>query len=378
MNMIGTASREYYKRPADERFASLDALIDHKMREREMSREAVYNLRDLRVVADEQTLRLESPKGQATFSHYSFGQLCSTVKAPAGYVRSLPPTVAADALNYGLHDAAPFGTRANVLIKDDPTQPFPVARACTSDTYGRVWDAELAGTIRRHFGDGRPSAGGGTWMQPPVWPNADGTPGKPNGSNAGDRDSFILRCDGGSIVTDPSAGQGEGSQLYRAIMVRNSEVGHCSISIDCVLYRYICGNHMLWGAVMDRQFRRRHVGKRAVDDTMRELLNLAHRFSARSASTDQALIQTLIDHEIASTKDAVIDELRALGMNQTEAAAAYATTEQTERSSPRSYWGLAQGITRMSQEDGYEDTRLRLDQIAASIISKGAKQYATV
>lgn len=382
---IATAQSEYYNRPADERFETLDQMLRAADTDRRQSHEAIYNLRDLRATAtgpreghtaptgSTPSLMLESPKGRAAFTHYSFGQLARTIGAPASYLRTLPPAIAADAINFGLQDAAPVGTSANLLIRDDgQDDTTPTIRACTSETYGRIWDAQLYGEVNRHFGDGIRS-NGGQWMTPPAWPGS-----LPSGQYRGDRDSFVIRVDGGSIVTDPSAQGGDGSKLYRGIMLRNSEVGYASISIECVLYRYICGNHMIWGAILDRQFRRRHVGKRIAYDTMQELATLAYKFNQRSASSDERIIATLIEHEIAHTKEAVIDELKKMGATKQEAEASYDSCTQHEACSPRSFWGVAQGLTRTSQESGYQDERLRLDQLAAQVLKRGALQYATV
>ncbi len=381
---ITTAAAEYARRPADERFPSLTALVQHAQQEKDCSAEKTYNLKDLRAkVADthntptfgatpeQARVVLASPKGIANFTHYSFGQLARTIGAPAAYLRTLPPSIAADAINFGL-DAAPYGTAANLLIRANGDGKPPIIRAATSETYGRIWDANLYGELNRHFGDGLKSAGG-SWQQPPTWS------GEPAGQYRGDRDSFVIRIDGGSIVTDPSAqGGGSNGGMYRGLMVRNSEVGHCSITVECVLYRYICGNHMLWGAIMDRTFRRRHVGSKITRDTMRELNDLAWKFNQRSARQDEQIIKSLIDHQIATTKEAVIDELKKMGATKQQATDAYATCEATEQASPRSWWGIAQGLTRVSQESGYQDDRLQLDQLAAAVIAKGAKQYATV
>lgn len=385
--LISTAATEYYKRPADERFETFGAMIDAARADRQMSHEAHYNLRDLTAVAptwtpDEITagappLLLASPVGQATMTHYSFGQLMRSIGGsfPRGtrLLRDLPPAIAAQAINHGLQEAAAVGTVANLLVRDDPAQDYPVARAATSETYGRVWDAQLYGEMDRHFGDGK-SSNGGTWITPPAWPGS-----LPSGQYRGDRDSFVIRVDGGSIVTDPSlSGSGDGGQLYRGIMVRNSEVGHCSVTIECVLYRYICGNHNLWGAIIDQKFRRRHVGTKITRDVMSELASMAWKFNQRSAKQDEQIIRTLIDHEIAASKEAVIDELKKMGATKEQATEAYAACEQHEKCSPRSFWGIAQGMTRNSQESGHQDERLALDTLAAAVLKRGKLAYATV
>lgn len=383
-----TPSTQYATRPADERFVSFPAMLAAARADQEQSHEARYNLRDLRATvgidrtestSGRQTLLLESPKGRATFTHYSFGQLARTIGAPASYLRTLPMNIAADAINFGLHDAAPVGTRANILVRDDAAKYLPEVRACTSETYGRVWDATLYGELDRHFGDGRPSSQG-TWQSPPVWPGQ-----KPGGQYRGDRDSFVIRIDGGSIVSDPRGfgaigdGKRQGGQLNRGILVRNSEVGHCSIYLDTILFDAICGNHMIWGLVIGSTFKRRHVGMHAAQDAIRELVRIARQFNQRTASEDERIIKALVAHELAHSEAAIVDELMKAGYTKEQAKAAYATAEAKEPNlNPRSYWGIATGTTRLSQESGWQDDRYALDKLAADLLKRGVKQFATV
>jgi hypothetical protein len=396
---ITTAHREYCNRPPDERFADVPALIAHGEHEKQYSVERTYNLRDLQIVTaptgistgsdgkpyeqPTETLQLQSPKGQAEFTHWSFGQLCRTVGAPAAYLRTLPPVIAADALNYGLHDAAPVGTACNLLVKANGTEP--VIRAATSDSYGRLWDADLYGNVARQI-----MSHDSRWTLPPTWD------GRPAGAYAGDRDSFLIVVNGGSIVTDPSlastrtitgptprtpdlrgdshAAPADG--MFRGLLIRNSEVGAASVTIETILFRYICGNHMLWGATMDRRFRRRHIGSHVLRDVVREISSLAYQFTQQSTERDNAIIRAMIDQEIAHTKEGVIDELRALGATKETAERAYDLAEMKESASPRSYWGITQGVTRASQEQEYQNERYELDQLASKILGRGAKLVA--
>lgn len=383
-------SREYATRPADERFPSVSALVTAAQQERERSKEVTYNLKDLHVVATDVqdgtndvndhargTLKLESPKGSAGFSHWAFGQFSRMLGTPASYLRTLRADIAAAALNYGIAQT-PHGETASLLVKAPNGNPLPMVRACTSDSYARVWDAELYGAVQRTIVERDPR-----WTLPPTWS------GESAGAYRGDRDSFLVLVNGGSIVTDPTlrsgsvatvAGPGGGtadaSGMYRGILIRNSEVGASSITIESILYRYICGNHMLWGAVMDRQYRRRHVGTKVVRDSIREIADFAFKFAASSGDRDTAIIAQLIRSEIAHTKEAVIDELRKMGATKEQAEGAYRSCETTESASPRSFWGVAQGLTRISQESLYQDERFSLDQIAGKILSLGAKRIA--
>jgi len=362
MSLITTAATEYYRRPADERLDSPEALVAAAVARKLASREISYSAKDLRIVpgTDAGQIKLASPKGTADLTPWSHAQLCRFVGAPSAYVRTLPAAIAADALNFGLQ-ATSAGTTASILA-ERKADGSVTARAITSESYGRLWDADFYGPVVETLG-----AHG--WSLPPTWD------GKPAGAYSSDRDSFLILCNGGSIVTDPSV-RGENGQMYRGIMLRNSEVGGAAVWIQRVLYQFVCGNHNLWGAVVDSTYRRRHVGTRVLRDVLREIGTTARTWTNRAASVDEAIIRRLIDTEVASTREAVIDELRAMGASQADAETAYATCEREFDASPRSYWGLSQGLTKSSQASGYQDDRLALDQLASKLLARGAKLVA--
>lgn len=391
------AANQFANRPADESYgdayAFLAALRDQKQR----SRERTYAARDLRAdPATDGSVVLTSPRGSARFTHWSFGQMARTISAPAGYLRTLPPDITAAAINYGISQL-PTGTDLVILAKQPPTldqvlttpeagiiPSTPIARAVTSTTYGRVWDADLyTDVIDRTAPYG--------FDLPPVWPSLDKHGTGKAGAYASDRDSFLILANGGSLVTDPSArrsssldgssdskGNDAGS-MYRAIIVRNSEVGASSITLEQILYRVICGNHIIWNAQTLSKFRRRHVGQNAHRDAVREIARIAVSLRDKSASQDERLIRLLIDREIATTREGVIDALRNAGMTERDAEAAYDATETQESrttASPRSYWGIVQGITWTAQNTEHEDERFMLDQMAAAILQRGAQLVA--
>ena len=90
----------------------------------------------------------------------------------------------------------------------------------------------------------------------------------------------------------------------------------------------------------------------------------------------EQIIRQLIATDIAKTREDVIAELVKIGMTARDAAAAYVTCEQKENASPRSFWGIAQGITRVSQQTAYQDERFELDALAARVLAKGRKLVA--
>lgn len=377
MATIQTAFNQYATRPADERYPSVDALIHAAMHDKMLSLEKTVNLKDLKLATaqtgERTELMMQSPKGLARISHWAFGQFARTVGAPAGYLRELPPYLAADNLNYGISQ---HSGDVNLLVKMANGDPTPLIRAATSDSYGRVWDADLFTQAQQQIfsqGSSNPHSGKG-WELPPTWT------GEPAGAYRGDRDSFLIQVDGGSIVNNPSRGAGTsaggGRQMFRGIMIGNSEVGKSSVWIDCVLFDYVCGNHMLWGATIDQSFRRRHVGTKVLRDTIREIGQVAYKWARRSTALDDQIVKTLIEKEIAISKDAVVDELTKLGCTKADAIGAYERCEQTESVSPRSFWGVAQGLTRLSQDSGFQDERYSLDKLAAQILKLGSRVTA--
>ena len=361
---ITTAANEYANRPADERFPSLDALVTHSRMVKDHCAERTYNVKDLRATTDGRSILLQSPTAAARMTHWSFGQFARTLGAPASYLRTgLSPELAADCLNYGISQT-PTGTDLNLLLQAPNGNPEPTIRAATSDKYGRVWDADIYGAI------GDSIAGRDGWSLPPTWS------GEPAGAYAGDRDSFVILANGGSIVTDPTLTGGQDA-MFRGLLIRNSEVGASSVVIDRILYRYVCGNHMLWGAIVDKRFSRRHVGSNVTRDVIREIAAIARTWTEQGADRDNAIIRSLVNNQIATTREGVIDELKNIGFTKDQAERAYSSAEINEpNANPRSFWGIAQGATRISQETTYQDARYDLDKLAALVLARGAKRVA--
>ena len=164
--------------------------------------------------------------------------------------------------------------------------------------------------------------------------------------------------------------------MHRGIMIRNSEVGAASLTIECVLFAYICGNLMIWGAMIDSKFRRRHVGDHAMRDTLRELARISRQWTQRGAAQDEAIIRQLASHQLAQTDKGVVDELRRIGYTAEQAAAAMLACEQHFGASPRSSWGIAQGTTEIAQLETYQDDRHQLDQLAALVMQRGLARVA--
>src|SRR6184192_1124342 len=110
MNGIGvsavtayTAHREWASRPPDERFASVHALSEAARARRQRIEERMIDTGEFRTEAVDDELALRETSGRtAALTHWSFGQLATIASAPPNYLRSLPATIASNAINFGL------------------------------------------------------------------------------------------------------------------------------------------------------------------------------------------------------------------------------------------------------------------------------------
>lgn len=354
-------SRDYSIRPKDARHVTLTDLIAHADAEMRASKEAKYPLGDLRAVADGDSVKIASARGVARFTHWSFGQLArmAGLGSAVGLLREMPAQLAADTINWGMHREP--ATPAVLLVRAPNGTPEPVVRSVTSKTYGRLFDA-------------------------PLWSSVQALCER-NGwaldfAHRSDRDSIVTISNKRAIVHDPSVQniindpqREAGDIMYRSLTIGNSETGAGSVWFNGGLFRARCKNLAIWSSVVESRYRRRHVGSHVLRDVVEQLSRFAAEYFEQSPERDEAIIRQLIEKEVATTKDGVIAVLREFGATVDQANAAYAACEMHEPAnlSPRSYWGIAQGLTRNSQNTDYTNERIAVDQIAAQVLQRGAR-----
>ena len=96
---LGRVSSEWFSRPDDERYLSLSELHAAVKARAEHATTRTVESREVRVEAsrdDAERLALILPGRPEPVAptHWSFGQLCSLVGAPSGYLRQLPAPLA--------------------------------------------------------------------------------------------------------------------------------------------------------------------------------------------------------------------------------------------------------------------------------------------
>lgn len=162
-----TVSRQWLSRSPDQRFLSLPDLKASVDARRERSIESRINTKKIEFLAPENPTTIQQthdlsvglPDGTVVSpSHWSFGQLSGLAKAPAGYLRTLPSQITADALSYGMRynregEAVKLYAAGDELL------------AATGPDYGRIFDAEVVDAVMQVAGSG---LGDSRWKVPGV------------------------------------------------------------------------------------------------------------------------------------------------------------------------------------------------------------------
>jgi hypothetical protein len=138
----GRVSSEWFNRPDDERYLSLDDLWASAKGRSERSRSRVVQTADIRVEAardNPERLHLMLPKAHEPVAptHWAFGQLASIIGAPASYLRQLPAPLAGINLQYGLTNH-----RAEQVKTFETEDGRTELRAVTGPDYGRYLNSQ--------------------------------------------------------------------------------------------------------------------------------------------------------------------------------------------------------------------------------------------
>lgn len=218
MANLTQASRELFSRSPDERYESLDALIEHCRTQRELSRDRWQLPQTFRPHVHGDRLGLElGDDGAFLMNDWSFTQLCQMAGIAKDTMNRLSPDTACRALQETLPTA------------DKPVQILTsvnghaLIRSIHGVSYTRLWNDELLQTIKDAACDFQP---------PPKGFNGA------TGLYAGEQDTFVF-------LIDPAGWTEIGGENFApGFFCWNSEVGRRSVGITTFWYEQICGNHV--------------------------------------------------------------------------------------------------------------------------------------
>jgi hypothetical protein len=355
------ASRQWASRPSDERFTSLPAM--HAMMEdvRERSIAKVIPNRQFRFEPDasdgDKGLVVTGPNGGAVVpTNWAFGQLAGLAKAPAGYLRSLHPALAADCINYGLHVTREVEEVGILLTAQDGRKEL---RAATGPDYGRIWNKDVVGALMQRFGDGVT----GDWKIPGEFGQAVEVSKANTTLFASDRDMFVFLADETNRIEIPNRRDGKNGSLARGFFVGNSEVGAGTLFVAMFLFDYACCNRIVWGAQQFVETRIRHTSgapTRWIEEARPMIYALQHASAAPIEAKLRAAQAQKVDNLDAFLAKRNFTKSQASGMK--------AIHELEEGRPIESLWDVATAATAYARGIDYQDTRIDLERAAGKVL----------
>jgi hypothetical protein len=372
-----TAHNQWANRPADQRFQTLQALLAAVNHRRNLSRTEDVAIGKVEAAVHQidgkDTIILNHGVKMVEPSNWSFGQLAATVKAPASYLRTLPPALAVDNLNHGIHRfAEEIGDRKFMSVLDEEGE-LNTLQALTSPTYGRIWDGDVVNKVMVMNENT-----GNKFFNPKAYTrDADGGfsgATEPSGLYASDRDVFIFMIDGGSLLDVGN----QRAELSRGFIVSNSEVGSKTFSLTTFLFNHVCGNHIIWGAKDVKQLCIRHTSggpDRFINEAAPALLNYVNS----SAKEETEVIKRAQDFLIpvpeeakvntTALRKATIEWITAQGKFSKGEAAEAIDWANKDDGDCRTLWQIVQGFTASARCIEYLDARMDLETRAGKLLN---------
>lgn len=372
---VGRVSSEWFSRPDDERFLSLNELARTVRARAESSRTRTVESERIQVEAsrgEPERLTLIVPGAEAPVAptHWSFGQLASLVGAPATYLRQLPASLAGINLQYGL--ATHRAEQVKTLETGDGRIEL---RAVTGPDYGRIYDHELVEAVQRIAGNG---TGDTRWKVPGVldWstgvynPRVDITKDTTT-LYASDRDVFIFLVDDLNPIEAGKLPDGSPDLYFRGFYCWNSEVGAKTLGIASFYLRAVCQNRNLWGVEDFEEITIRHskyAASRFAHEAAPALLNFANSSPVPFINGIKASRERIV----ARNDEDRSEFLRRRGFSKAETAKIIDTVLIEEGRPPESIFDFVQGITAVARDKTHQDARLDMEAKAKKILDRAA------
>ena len=368
---IGRVSSEWFSRPDDERYLSLTELHAAVRGRAECATARTVETKALRVEASRDnterlTLIVPGRDEPVAPTHWSYGQLCSLVGAPASYMRQLPAPLAGINLQHGL-----LSHRAELVKTLEADDGRVELRAVTGPDYGRIWDHELVEAVMRIAGNG---IGDTRWKVPGLldWSSMTHNPFVEVTKDtttlyASDRDVFLFLVDDAHPIEAGRLPNGDPDLYFRGFYCWNSEVGSKTLGIASFYLRAVCMNRNIWGAEGFEEISIRH-SKFAGHRFAHQAAPALERFADSSPSTFVAGVRAARETIVARKDDDRESFLRKRGFSRPETEKIIATVLEEEGRPPESIFDFVQGITALARDKPHQDARLELEGRAAKLM----------
>jgi hypothetical protein len=362
--VLTRASKEWFRRPDDERYLSLDDLYRATLERSYISRSQIIEAASLRAEAESEAcgrLSLHHPHlGAFDLTDWSLGQLATISHTPARWLREIAtvpagPLLAAQAVNLGLRHLA---AREEVQVmsldgRDSETQEL---RALVGRNYGRIFDHQVVATVISVNHDGR-------WHIPAASYQVK-DPLRATTLYASDRDVFIFLVDEHSPVSVQVGSQVR--NLFRGFMVWNSEVGHHRFGIMTFLYDFVCDNRMVHGAREVKALSIRHT-KNGPERFAREARPMLRAYAESSVQEVEAELSRATRALVGRTDEEVMEWLRRREFTRKESEGIIQLAK-VEEGDARTVWQLVNGGTALARSIPHADQRVSFERRVSSLL----------
>lgn len=371
---IGRVSSEWFARPDDQRFLSLPQLYAAVHARAASATARTVETKAIRLVAaadepERLSLMLPDSEGPLAPTHWSFGQLCSLVGAPAGYLRQLPAALAGINMRHAL-----LAHRGELVKTLETGHGRTELRAVTGPDYGRIWDHELVAAVMKIAGNG---TGDTRWKVPGLldWSTMRHNPFVEVTKDtttlyASDRDVFLFLVDDANPIEAGRLPNGDPDLFFRGFYCWISEVGSKTLGMATFYLRAVCMNRNIWGAEGFEEISIRH-SKFAAGRFAQEASPALERFASSSPGSFVNGIKESRAAIVARTDDDRQAFLRGRGFSKGESERIIRSVLKEEGYPPASIFDFVQGITALARERPHQDARLDLE-------TKGARLLASV
>jgi hypothetical protein len=365
---IDYASREWWTRPDDERFLTLEDLHTATLARADESQVMISPNKALLARGSAQaggSLSLEHENlGILEPNHWSLGQLATVSHTPAKWLREIAtaptgPAFAAHAINLGLKHLA-AAEKIQLMSRGEPTADRKELRCIVGPDYGRIYDYQVVEAVMHVNADGR-------WHIPAASYQAK-NPKRATTLYASDRDVFIFLVD----ERNPVAVQVDGTtrHLFRGFMVWNSEVGHHRFGFLTFLYDFVCDNRTVWGAREVRELQIKHT-KNAPERFEREVRPVLRAYAEASVVDVEAQLARAARMKVGNSDDEVLAWLQRHEFTKREGEKIIETAK-AEEGGARTVWEIVNGGTALARSISHTDGRVALERRVSGLLKQAA------
>jgi hypothetical protein len=341
MTTLTHASRELFRRTADERFPTLAALAEHCRAQKQQSCDRWRPPQELRPIARDGRLLLEAgTEGEFALNDWSFQQLCSLARVSRDTVNRVFPETAARILT----ETMPSGHKPLQLLTTDTT-----VRSIHGVSYTRLWNLDLVNLVRECA----------TGFEPPQQGFNGAT-----GLYAGEQDMFCFLIDplGWTEI--------EGQAFAPGFFVWNSEVGKRSVGISTFWFQAVCQNHIVWDAVEVVELTRKHTA--GVGTILTDIRRTLDALVARRDERRDGFVKVIgnaMREKLGADPDDVLKELARNGIPRHLATQALDIARERGRFT---IFALVDALTRLGGRLVNAGDRLEIDAKAGQLLALAA------